>query len=659
MEKTFADLGLAPELLQAVQAQGFEQPSPIQAEAIPVALTGRDVVGQSQTGSGKTLAFGLPAIQLADASDRRTQVLILCPTRELAMQVCAEIHKVVTFKEGLRATPVYGGASYDRQIRALQAGSQIVVGTPGRIQDFVDRGTLKLDALKVLVFDEADEMLDMGFAEDIEKLMQSLPEKRQTIFFSATFDPRIRRLIDRYTNDAATITIQQKAMTVPTIEQRYYEVQGRSKTEVLCRVLDMEDPRLTIVFANTKKAVDDVVDALIGRGYAADRLHGDLNQMMRERVMRNFRSGNVEVLVATDVAARGLDVNDIDLIVNYELPYDTEDYVHRIGRTGRAGRKGTAVSLVAGREIYLMQRIQRFTNAKVDRTKVPSQEEVETKLVDQSFEKLKATLEAGTYTKHEHTTQRLLDAGFDITDVLSALLDLWMKEGSREGEQILEDRAPVKKDRPQREFVPREQGEGAPQQGGGEGGDQRTTRPAGPRPPAEGMKRLFINIGGMDNARPGDIAGIIYNTCQIPAGTIGSIDVLPKCSFVEIPEDMAAAVLTSIEGATFRGRDVRMDVADREGGGGGSFAPRPPRRDFDGPPRGEGGGGYGGKPRFGGGGGGGGYGGKPGGYGGGGGGGYGGKPRFGGGGGGYGGKPGGFGNKGGGFKPRRWDNEGS
>ncbi|MES2598116.1 MAG: DEAD/DEAH box helicase [Verrucomicrobiota bacterium] len=674
MEKTFADLGLAPELLAAIQAQGFEQPSPIQAEAIPVALTGRDVVGQSQTGSGKTLAFGLPAIQLADPTDRRTQVLILCPTRELAMQVCAEIHKVVTFKEGLRATPVYGGASYDRQIRALQAGSQIVVGTPGRVQDFVDRGTLRLDGLKVLVFDEADEMLDMGFAEDIDKLMLAIPKERQTIFFSATFDPRIRRLIDRYTNNAATITIQQKAMTVPTIEQRYYEVQGRSKTEVLCRVLDLEDPRLTIVFANTKKAVDDVVDSLMARGYAADRLHGDLNQMMRERVMRNFRSGNVEVLVATDVAARGLDVNDIDLIVNYELPYDTEDYVHRIGRTGRAGRKGTAVSLVAGREIYLMQRIQRFTNAKVDRTKVPSQEEVETKLVDQSFEKLKATLEAGTYTKHEHTTQRLLDAGFDLTDVMSALLDLWMKEGSREGEQIMEDRAQVRKERPQREFVPREQGgpEGAPQ-GGGEGGDQRTTRPAGPRPPAEGMKRLFINIGGMDNARPGDIAGIIYNTCQIPAGSIGGIDVLPKCSFVEIPEALAPAVLTSIEGATFRGRDVRMDVADREGSGGAAnWAPRPPRRD-DGPPRDEGprredvgggygggaggGGGYGGKPRFGGGGGG--YGGKPG-YGGGGGGGGGfkkpyGPPREGGGGGFGGGKR--FGNNpgAGGFKPRRWD----
>ncbi len=657
MEKTFADLGLAPELLQAIQAQGFEQPSPIQAEAIPVALTGRDVVGQSQTGSGKTLAFGLPAIQLVDPTDRRAQALVLCPTRELAQQVCAELHKVVSFKEGLRATPVYGGASYDRQIRALQAGSQIIVGTPGRILDFVDRGTLRLDALKVLVFDEADEMLDMGFAEDIEKLMESLPEKRQTIFFSATFDPRIRRLIDRYTHEAATITIEQKALTVPTIEQRYYEVQGRSKTEVLCRVLDIEDPRLSIVFANTKKAVDDVTDALVGRGYAADRLHGDLNQMMRERVMRNFRNGTIEVLIATDVAARGLDVNDVDLIVNYELPYDTEDYVHRIGRTGRAGRKGTAVSLVAGREIYLMQRIQRFTNAKVERTKVPSQEEVETKLVDQTFELLKATLESGEYSKHEHTIQRLLDAGFQITDVASALLDLWIKEGAREGEEIHEDRAPVKKDRPQKDFVPREraaEGTGAPQ---GEGGEGRSTRPAGPRPPAAGMKRLFINIGGMDHARPGDIAGIIYNTCQIPAGSIGSIDVLPKCSFVEVPDELAPAVLTSIEGATFRGRDVRMDHADREGGGGAAnWAPRPPRRDFDGPPRDrEGGGGYGGKPRFGGGG----YGGKPGGGGyKGGGGGF--KKPYGprrdeGGGGGYGGGKR-FGGGGGGFKPRRWDN---
>lgn len=621
MEKTFAELGLSPELMKAIEAQGFEQPSPIQAQAIPVALTGRDVVGQSQTGSGKTLAFGLPAVDRIDAQSRQTQVLILCPTRELAMQVCAEIHKVASFKEGVRATPIYGGSSYDRQIRALQAGSQIVVGTPGRILDFVDRGTLRLDALKTLVFDEADEMLDMGFADEIERLMAAVPQDRQTIFFSATFDPRIRRLIDRYTNNPATITIEQKAMTVPTIEQRYYEVQGRSKTEVLCRVLDMDSPRLTIVFANTKKAVDDVTDSLVGRGYAADRLHGDLNQIMRERVMRNFRNGTLEVLVATDVAARGLDVNDVDLIVNYELPYDTEDYVHRIGRTGRAGRKGTAVSLVAGREIYLMQRIQRFTNAKVTRTKVPSQEELEATRVDQTFEKLKATLEGGEYSKHEHTVQRLLDAGFDPTDIMSALLDLWMKEFSREGEQIVEDRAQVKRQAPQREFVPREQsaveGQSAPAaaEGGNEapapraafvpparapqeegfrdeGPRRQDAGPAqrddfGPAPmrsrsfvqkgPRSGMVRLFINVGGMDNARPGDIAGMIYNTAKIPSGTLGTIDIFEKCSYIEVPEDHVEAVMNTVPGTNYRGRDVRMDMADRQDSGPArksSFGPR-------------------------------------------------------------------------------------
>jgi ATP-dependent RNA helicase DeaD len=607
MQTTFADLGLSPELLKAIEAQGFEQPSPIQAEAIPVALTGRDLVGQSQTGSGKTLAFGLPAVQRIDASRRNVQALILCPTRELAMQVCAEIHKVASFKEGVRATPIYGGASYDRQIRALQSGSQIVVGTPGRILDFVERGMLKLEGIQTLVFDEADEMLDMGFAEDIERLVSAVPEERQTIFFSATFDPRIRGLIERYTRDAATITIKQKALTVPTIEQRYYEVHGRSKTEVLCRVLDMDAPRLTIVFANTKRAVDDVTDTLVGRGFTADRLHGDLNQMMRERVMKNFRNGTIEVLVATDVAARGLDVNEVDLIVNYELPYDTEDYVHRIGRTGRAGRKGTAVSLVAGREIYLMQRIQRFTNAKIERTKVPSQEELEAKLADQTFEKLKATLEAGGFGNHEHTTQRLLDAGFTLTDVVGALLDLWQKENARQGEEIMEDRAAARKDRPQREFVPREPGAE-----GMEGGGSRPPRQNGPRPAAEGMARMFINIGGMDNANAGHIAGIIYNTSQIPAGTLGSIDVLPKCSFVEIPQEHAEAVLSAISGASFRGRSVRMDHADRNNeGGGGGFSPggarddfRPQKRSFK--PRGSFGGGggfnkkpWGQKPRFG------------------------------------------------------------
>jgi len=655
---TFPELGIAPELLDAVKSLGFEQPSPIQAEAIPVALTGRDVVGQSQTGSGKTMAFGIPVVQRVDPTQRNVQALILCPTRELAMQVCAEIHKLATFKD-IRATPVYGGASYDRQIRALQSGSQIVVGTPGRILDFMERGLIKLDGLKMLVFDEADEMLDMGFSDDIDRLMAAVPEERQTIFFSATFEARIRRLVENYTRNAATITIQQKALTVPTVEQRYYEVHGRSKTEVLCRVIDIEAPRLTIVFANTKRAVDDATDALVARGYAADRLHGDINQTMRERVMRNFRSGAVEVLCATDVAARGIDVNDIDLIVNLELPYDAEDYVHRIGRTGRAGRKGKAVSLVAGREIYLMQRIQRFINIRIDRASVPSQEDLEATRVDKTFEKVKTVLEASSYTSHEHSIQRLLDAGFTATEIASALMDLLMKDQVREAEQIMEDRAPKRKDAPQREFqarpappvrtpapvpsaapasapvaatvsseaapssaasaetsVPSETVATTDEDSGPTNHQAAAPAPAAaPRPapakfdneydssdeerplpkkqssyvqkgPRSGMVRLFINVGGMDQVRPQDIAGMLYNTIQdLTPGSIGAIDVLEKCSFVEVPGDVVESVLEGVKGAQLRGRDVRMDYADRPDdisgvrekrfGGGGGFVKKP------------------------------------------------------------------------------------
>jgi ATP-dependent RNA helicase DeaD len=690
-QHTFPELGIAPELLEAIKSLGFEQPSPIQAEAIPVALTGRDVVGQSHTGSGKTMAFGLPVVQGVDGSKRHVQALILCPTRELAMQVCAEIHKLASFKEGVRATPVYGGASYDRQIRALQSGSQIVVGTPGRILDFIERGLLKVDALKTLVFDEADEMLDMGFAEDIDRLMAAVPKERQTIFFSATFEPRIRRLVENYTRNAATITIQQKALTVATIEQRYYEVQGRSKLEVLCRVLDIETPRLTIVFANTKRAVDDATDALVARGYAADRLHGDINQTMRERVMRNFRSGAVEVLVATDVAARGLDVNDIDLIVNLELPYDAEDYVHRIGRTGRAGRSGKAVSLVAGREIYLMQRIQRFINIRVERAKVPSQEEVEATRVDQAFEKVKAVLESGEYTSHEHSIQRLLDIGFTATEIASALMDLLMKDQGREAEQIVEDRAGKRYEAPQREFKPRphavEGRSAAPvpspkpaapvveaasadeaevpvstpeapastetiaaetsvpsvsslppapaaeeheEDAGPTNHQAATPRPAkfdnefegadddepslpkkqrsfAQRGPRSGMVRLFINVGGMDQVRPQDIAGMLYNTVQeLAPGSIGTIDVVEKCSFVEVPENAVEPVLETIrqQSPVIRGREVRMDYADRPGDAGQGIG----KKYFSGGggfKKGGFGGGYGGgfkKPGFGGGG---------------------------------------------------------
>lgn len=678
MEKhPFPDLGIEADLLKAIESLGFEQPSPIQEQAIPVALGGRDVVGQSQTGSGKTMAFAIPALQRLKPNLRGVQALILCPTRELAIQVCAEVHKFTAFKQGVRATPVYGGASYDRQIRALESGSQIVVGTPGRVLDFIERNLLRLENLQTLVFDEADEMLDMGFRDEIERVMKVVPKERQTIFFSATFTPAIRHLIANYTNNPVTITIEHKALTVPTVEQRYYEVQGRSKTEVLCRLLDMEAPRLSIVFANTKKMVDDVTDALVARGFSADRLHGDLNQIMRDRVMRNFRTGTVEVLVATDVAARGLDVEHVDLICNYDLPYDEEDYVHRIGRTGRAGREGKAINLVAGRDIYLLQRIQRYINIRILRCKVPSQEEMENRRADQLFERVKGVLEEGKVSADQRTIERLLDSGFDSTAIAGALLHLLSVESTVETQMIPEDRAsrsdrPERNDRPRpvvrerdrevrsqprpfasdtfspkpaavadqpeaetsgagpvsapaatgevQEAAPTEvsspapatpvtpaaaavEGEAPPsaEEGiwGADPAEERHPRAERPqrdwarkeRAPErrssgrEGMARLFMNVGAVDGARPGDIAGVIYNTTQLAPGTLGAIDIRDRSSYIEVPEEFADQVLSKIEGAMMRGRELRMDWADGAAGGGDAPPRRFERRDDGGPRR--------------------------------------------------------------------------
>lgn len=611
-KKLFPELGLAPEVLQAVTALGFEQPSPIQAQAIPPALEGRDVVGQSQTGSGKTMAFAIPAVQLLNPNERGVKVLIMCPTRELAMQVCEEVAKITSCKPGIKALPIYGGATYSRQIRGLQDGAQIVVGTPGRIHDFIERGVLKLEGLKMLVFDEADEMLDMGFREDIEKLIDLLPPDRQTLFFSATLAGPIRRLVESFTKDPVVVTIEHKALTVPTIEQRYYEVNSRSKIEVLCRILDIENPRLAIVFGNTKKTVDDITDALMARGYGIDRLHGDLNQIMRDRVMKNFRAGNIEILAATDVAARGLDVDDVDLVVNFDLPYDEEDYVHRIGRTGRAGRSGKAVSLVSGRDIFLLQRIQRYAKVKIERFKVPTREEVEGKRVDSHFAKLQSLLEEGGFTSHEGTLQRLLDAGHSSTDISSALIHLLLDDDGRESQEIPEDRPrPERGERRQREFTPRE----------GESGEPRAPRP--PREPGShagggAFTRLFINIGVIDEVTPREISGAIYRTANLPPGSLGKIEIFSKCSYVGVPPEHVQQVLDGIEGSTLRGRALRMDIAEQQEfresrprfGGGGGGDRRSSRGDFGGqgggdrrPPfrgREGGGGGGGGFRKFGG-----------------------------------------------------------
>lgn len=463
MNTTFSELGLRPELIEGINRLGFESPSPIQAQTIPVALSGKDIVGLSQTGSGKTAAFGLPALERIDLSLDETQVLVLCPTRELAVQVCEEINRLGSAMKGLIAIPVYGGAPIDRQMRALRKGAHIVVGTPGRVMDHLRRKTLRTDAIQMCILDEADRMLDMGFREDMEVILDTTPEERQTLFFSATMNKGVQGLIKTFSKNAEQIAIERKSLTVDTIEQTYYEVRNRSKVEVLCRLLDLETNPRGIVFCNTKQMVEDATEALAARGYVADRIHGDITQANRERVIKKFRDGSVELLVATDVAARGLDIDDVDMVFNFDLPYDPEDYVHRIGRTGRAGRSGKSITFVYGRDIYRLEAIERYTRQVIRRMPIPSMEEVEGRRADKVFNQVKELLEKGTFTDHQQRVDRLLDAGHTPTDIASALFDLLQGDESREGEKIAEDNEPYH-DKPQSN-----QGGKGPRGGGGKG----------------------------------------------------------------------------------------------------------------------------------------------------------------------------------------------
>jgi len=452
--KLFSELGLSPEVLKAIDELGFEQAAPIQAEAIPVLMEGKDVVGQSQTGSGKTAAFAVPAVEKVDIDRRAPQVLILCPTRELAVQVSEEVHKLAKFKRGLHAIPIYGGQSYDRQFFGLRQGAHIVIGTPGRVMDHMRRGTLRLDALKMVVLDEVDVMLNMGFRDDIEMILQATPKERQTVFFSATIPRPIQQLIEKYAREPRNIRIEQKAMTVPTVEQVFYEVDRRYKVELLTRLIDLHDLKLGIVFCNTKRMVDDLVDHLNAQGYSADRLHGDMTQAMRDRVMNKFRKSGLEFLVATDVAARGIDVDDVEVVFNYDLPYDGEDYVHRIGRTGRKGRSGRAVSFASGREVFQIRNIERYTNTRIHRGKIPTVGEVEEARAEVFLDRLRLTLKSGEFKRQDHLIERLLEEGFSSTDIASALLHQLQGDGgspAKAPRREESERPDHRAERPQRE----------------------------------------------------------------------------------------------------------------------------------------------------------------------------------------------------------------
>ncbi|HEX6564843.1 MAG TPA: DEAD/DEAH box helicase [Chthoniobacterales bacterium] len=440
-QRLFAELGLSEPVLQAISRLGFEKAAPIQAEAIPLILAGHDVVGQSQTGSGKTAAFAIPAVEFVEPKHHAVQVLILCPTRELAVQVAEEVYKLAAFKRGIHPLPIYGGQSYDRQIRALKQGAQIVIGTPGRILDHLERRTLNLQFVRMAVLDEADEMLDMGFRDDMEKILGAISGERQFICFSATMSKPILELIRTYAPNAKTVRIEHKILTVPTVEQAYYESRGHSKTEILTRLIDLYDLKLGIIFCNTKRMVDTLTEELVARGYSADRIHGDMSQSQRDRVMLKFRSSGLEFLVATDVAARGIDVDNVEVVFNYDLPWDEEDYVHRIGRTGRIGRSGRAFSFVAGREIYKLQSIERFTRTKISRHQVPSLEQVEEKRTNIFFERIRKSLQRGQFREESRIVDRLLEQGFSSTDIACALVHELRKDEGQHVDSLVKGEA--------------------------------------------------------------------------------------------------------------------------------------------------------------------------------------------------------------------------
>ncbi|MDP3850269.1 MAG: DEAD/DEAH box helicase [Luteolibacter sp.] len=548
----FSELGLSAPLLAAIETLGYERPSPIQALSIPPALEGKDLVGLSATGSGKTAAFALPALTLLDLKALHPQVLILCPTRELAVQVCEEVHRLGAKMRGLHATPVYGGAPMDRQLRALRDGVHLIVGTPGRLLDHLRRGSFDPSHVKMAILDEADRMLDMGFKDEMDELLGSLPSDRQTLFFSATMSPGVSRLIKSFGKNPQIVEIQQKARTVSTVEQSYFEVRQRSKVEVLSRILDMNPPRLGIIFCNTKRSVDECTEDLVNRGYAADRLHGDMTQMMRERVLKRFREGSVELLVATDVAARGLDIDEIDIVFNYDLPTDPEDYVHRIGRTGRAGRSGRAVSFCYGRDIYRMQTIERFTRSVVRRERIPSVEAVEGRRADLIFDQLKERLETGKFDAYQDNIDRLLEQGHTPTDIAGALATMLREASGREGSLIEEDREPERRERPQRNERPQREERGP------RPSDNRFER--GPIPQEQGMTRMFLSLGKTHGVMAKEIVGMLYREAGLPDGCLGRITLFPKHSLVDVPESLVPQVMERTRNARLRGRPFRIDV---------------------------------------------------------------------------------------------------
>jgi ATP-dependent RNA helicase DeaD len=568
----FHTLGLNDTLITTLTALGYEEPTPIQREAIPPLLDGRDLLGQAATGTGKTAAFALPLIQRAVASsrdeaadrDRRVSVVILVPTRELAMQVAEAVHK---YGKGLgvSALPIYGGQAIQQQLRALRRGVDVVVATPGRALDHIRRRSLDMSGVRAVVLDEADEMLDMGFADDLEAILEAVPAERQTALFSATMPPRIASIAKRHLREPVHVKVAADPVAtgdVPRVRQSAYVVQRQHKVAALGRVLDMESPTAAIVFCRTRTEVDELTETLNGRGYRAEALHGGFDQEQRDRVMRRFRDGTSDLLVATDVAARGLDIEHISHVVNFDVPSAPEAYVHRIGRTGRAGREGVAITFAEPREHRLLRNIERVTGQKIQLETVPTVVDLRARRLELTRGSLQETLLEGDFD-HYRVVVESLASEFDVLDIAAAAVRLAHQTtaGTEDEEQEIPT-ATAHFDRPRREGEWRGRGSRGDRSDRGDRGDRgerggRVRRGRGDRSDTD-VTRLYIGLGRLAGIRPGDLVGAIANEAGIDARAIGSIDIADRFSIVEVPDDAADSVIDALRQTTIRGKRVQV-----------------------------------------------------------------------------------------------------
>ena len=548
----FDELNLDAKILRAVTDMGFEAASPIQAKAIPLEIEGKDIIGQAQTGTGKTAAFGIPLLQKIDPKNKKLQAVVLCPTRELAIQVADEIRSLAKYMHGIKVLPIYGGQEIVKQIRSLKDGVQVIIGTPGRVMDHMRRKTIKFGQVHTVVLDEADEMLNMGFLEDMETILSELPEERQTVMFSATMPAAIAEIAKKFQKEPEIVKVVKKDLTVPKVTQYYYEVKPKNKIEVMCRLLDMYAPKLSVVFCNTKRQVDELVLALQGRGYFAEGLHGDLKQVQRDRVMNGFRKGRTDILVATDVAARGIDVDDVEPVFNYDIPQDEEYYVHRIGRTGRAGREGKAFSLVVGKEVYKLRDIQRYCKTKIVPQPIPSIDDVTEIKADKILCQAEELLQDSDMNRLiDIIEKKVLEEDYTTLDLAAGLLRMIMGE---DNEDIIEDSRPLRSLDDLGDYRDRNSGRGRGGRSGGRGG----------RSGGDDMARLFINIGKNQNVKPGDILGAIAGESGMPGKMVGSIDMYDKYTFVEVPREQADVVLQAMKDVRIKGKNIHMEKANRK-----------------------------------------------------------------------------------------------